>query len=229
MYFFYLRWIGDFFYFFWREMTTNNMYGVIFDMDGVISNTQIYHGQAEIDILADYDIRTISPDDMAPITTEWIGNNFAGMQLKEWMGALFATHGKSDLFDIHVIEEAKKEKLSQLYAHATITSIPGSIALIKTLAASDRCYTAVVTASMPDAMHTVLDALGVREYFNTIVSIYDFDPDTGKQFRSKGDPDVYMRVLDGRGIPHNAFVMIEDGDTGMRGAIAAGGKAIAVL
>ena len=80
------------------------MYGVIFDMDGVISNTQVYHGQAEIEILADYGITTISPDSTTPVTVEWIGNSFAGMQLKEWIGALFATHGKSDQFDVHTIE-----------------------------------------------------------------------------------------------------------------------------
>jgi beta-phosphoglucomutase len=211
------------------NMTNKKTYGVIFDMDGVISDTQKYHGEAEVAILAEYEITTLSSDDMTPITGWWIGDNFAGMQLKEWMGKIFATHNKLDIFDIHAIEQKKIHRLAALYATATIKSIPGAIDFIRGLAESERCHLAVVTASMPDAMHTVLNALDVSHYFEKIVSIYDIDPVTWVQFRSKGEPDVYVRIMDERGLPHRAFVMIEDGDTGMRGAIAAGGTAIAIL
>lgn len=84
-------------------------------MDGVISDTQKYHGEVELEILKSYGISTISPDNITTITIDWIGANFAGVQPKEWMKKLFDIHNKIDQFDIHKIEAEKNNLLLDKY------------------------------------------------------------------------------------------------------------------
>lgn len=201
--------------------------GVVLDMDGVISDTQKYHAQAEIELLGSYGIHTIEPNSDQIITTERISGNFAGVQPKDRMKTLFEIHGKLDLFDVERIEDYKHEKLFELYkAGVPIVFIPWAKEFI------DDLYAAwipmfVVTASTRDCMLFVLNTLGVAEMFENLVSIYDTDPITLIPYVPKGEPDVYERIVSNYGLDY--FVMIEDGSTGMNGAIKAWGKAIAIL
>ena len=92
---------------------------VIFDMDWVISDTQKFHSQIEIDILKSYWILTINPTDITPITEERINKNFAWVQPKEWMKELFTIHKKSEIFNIEHIEKQKAQMLNELYNNKT--------------------------------------------------------------------------------------------------------------
>jgi len=89
--------------------------GVIFDMDGVICDTQKYHAQAEIEILNSFGILTVDPDSDKIIDPVWIGANFAGVQPKERMKQVFEKHGKLDVFDAERVEQAKHDKLLEMY------------------------------------------------------------------------------------------------------------------
>lgn len=201
--------------------------GVIFDMDGVVSDTQKYHAQAEIEILKSYGIVTIDAQSDQIITHDRISWNFAWVQPKEWMKMLFEAHGKLDEFDPEIIEHQKYEKLLDMYeGGVAIEFIPGAEKFIKELCDED-IDAFVVTASTRDCMLFVLKTLGIEDKFTQLVSIYDTDEITWKPYAPKGEADVYERIVLNHGL--DGFVMIEDGATGMNGAIKAGGKAIAIL
>ena len=203
-------------------------YWVVFDMDGVISDTQKYHGQVEAEIFAQYGIRTISPESNEPITPQWIGDNFAGVQPKEWMRRVFDAHNKGDQFDMHRIENEKNTLLYDKYkAWAPIVFMPWARAFIEQLYRSWEYIMAVVTASNRECMLFVLQTLWVDHMFNELVSIYDIDPQTWNSYTSKWDPVVYERLVEKYTI--SKFVMIEDGATWMNGAVKAWGKAIAII
>lgn len=63
-------------------------------MDGVISNTQQYHGQVEVEIFHHYEIHTTHPDSKQQITQERIGQNFSGVQPGIRMKNIFENHDK---------------------------------------------------------------------------------------------------------------------------------------
>ena len=203
-------------------------YWVIFDMDGVISDTQKYHGEVELEILKSYGISTISPDNITTITIDWIGANFAGVQPKERMKKLFDIHNKIDQFDIHKIEAEKNNLLLDKYQWwASINFVAWAWNLINILSWSWKFILAVVTASTRNCMLEVLNPLDIVNKFDELISIYDNDPKTNEPYISKWDPDVYKNIVEKYDLDN--FVMIEDGATGMNGAIKAGWKAIAVL
>ena len=203
-------------------------YWIIFDMDGVISDTQKYHGETEVEILSQYWITTISPDSDEQITIDRIGQNFAGVQPKEWMKRLFELHNKWDQFDIHSIEKQKNNFLFSKYNNGTsIEFVNWAKELIETLSATGEYTLAVVTASTRECMIKVLDSLWIKDKFNELVSIYDIDFHTNSSYTSKWDPEVYENIVNKYNL--NNFIMIEDGATGINGAIKAWWKAIAIL
>lgn len=203
-------------------------YWVIFDMDGVISDTQKYHGEVELEILSQYGITTIAPNSDETITIDRIWQNFAGVQPKERMKILFDLHNIWNQFDIHSIEKKKNDLLFYKYNNrASIEFINGAKELIEVLAKKEKYILTVVTASTRECMLKVLDSLWLINKFNELVSIYDTDPNTNKPYSSKWDPEVYETIINKYELDN--FVMIEDGATGMNGAIKAGWKAIAVL
>lgn len=186
-------------------------YWVVFDMDGVISDTQKYHGQVEAEIFTQYDITTISPGSDQRITPQWIGDNFAWVQPKERMKKIFDMHGKSDQFDMHAIEQQKNTLLYTKYMNGDlINPIPWVYELLDNLSQSGEYMLAVVTASTRDCMVFVLQSLWLDNMFDELVSIYDIDPNTGNPYISKWDPQVYQRLWEKYNIS-NKFVMIEDG------------------
>lgn len=197
-------------------------------MDGVISDTQKYHGAWELAILSKYGINTVSPDSNVPITIDWIQKNFSWVQPKERVKDIFYAHNKSDLFNIDMIEEEKNQYFLSTYPTANINFINWAKKLIYNLFDSNEVYLFVVTASTRWAMETVLWKLDIINLFDEIVSVYDIDVNTGKQYTKKSDPDVYNNLKNKYNI-WDSFVMIEDGSAGMDGAIKAWWKAIAIL
>lgn len=206
-------------------------YGIVFDMDGVISDTQKYHGQIEVEIFHQYNITTIDPNSPITLSSDWIGKNFAGVQPKEWMKSIFEKHGKSNQFNIHEIEDKKNQLLLQKYTlwDTPIEFVPGAKELLSTLFDSAMAIYKifVVTASTRQCMEQVLSTLWIKEKFDEVISIYDIDPQTQKPYISKWEPEVYMRLQ--QKYNFEKFLMIEDGTTGMNGAIKAWWKAIAIL
>lgn len=202
---------------------------VMFDMDGVISDTQKYHAAVEIAILAYYGITTISPMDQTPISVEYINHNFAGVQPKVWMHALFVHHHKEHLFDIHQIEEQKNAMLLDLYKQQQVQAIPGAIDFIRQ-SNSDQYVLAVITASTRDCMIRVLEQLDLVDQFASLTSLYDIDPTTWRPFTQKSSPEVFYQVLDTTKFSRwTPFPMIEDGNSGIQWAIAAGWYGVAYL
>lgn len=200
---------------------------VVFDMDWVISDTQKFHWEVEINILKSYGICTIDPTNTTPITIDRISKNFAWVQPKEWMKQLFNKHNKVKEFDIHQIEDQKSSMLKELYNQDTtqIDFIPWAKNIITKLSESD-IKTAVVTASTRECMLTVLKKLWINKQFNKLVSIYDINPKTSKNYISKWEADVYRNIKEELKI--DKFIMIEDGRTGMIWAEKAWWTSVAV-
>ncbi len=179
---------------------------VIFDMDGVIIDSESLHIEVVLDILKGLDI-VLSYNDI----TGYIGISNSYM----W-GELIGRYGirktVSELIDIqHVMN------IEVLDSHEDI-AMPGIIELLEEIKNSG-LKTAIASSSTIDYIDAVVDKLGIARYFDAIIS--------GEQVaRGKPNPDIFIRAAELLDVRPAECIVIEDSDNGIRAAVDAGIRVI---
>ncbi len=183
-------------------------FAVIFDMDGVISDTQKIHAQVESEILFEQGIY---------LTPSEITMRFAGVKTEEFFRELI---GQEKKLLVDELMNKKWEKMA-LYAREGVDEIEGSIELIKMLFAL-KIKMAVASASNSRYVTTILSTLGVLDYFPVVVS-----GDCVK--KGKPDPESFLLAAQKLQVKPEYCVVIEDGRSGMIAAKAGGMKCIGLV
>lgn len=185
------------------------MDAVIFDMDGVISDTQDLHSEVESELLARWGVH-ISP---AEIT-----RRFAGVADRDFFPAVFGrTLAEEEI--VRVVAE-KWERMAER-APGRIVPMEGAIDLIGLLARR-RIPMAVASSSPHPFIEQVLRELGVIDSFAAIAS--------GEEVaRGKPAPDVFLLAAERLGADPRRCTVIEDAVAGMTAARAAGMRCIALV
>lgn len=178
---------------------------VIFDMDGVLVDTEFYY-QKELEKFIDYLQISVTRDELNAI----VGSSHRDFQqvLVEW----YRRAGSG------ILEPEDAEARYDVWASACICDYrkllnPG---VPETLAGlEDRGVRVALASSSPlNNIEEVLDACGIRDHFEFLVS--------GEQFeRSKPEPDIYLHAIDRLGLPADRCCCVEDSVYG----IAAGKRA----
>ncbi|RJQ38051.1 HAD family phosphatase [Candidatus Microgenomates bacterium] len=180
---------------------------VIFDMDGVISNTQGFHAVAESKILKEFGIN---------ICPEKITAKYAGVS-DDKMFAEILKENKIAGVDISKVI-FKKWEIMQKITKGKITAIPYAIDLIKLLH-QENFKLAIASASPLFFINFIINELKIGNYFNAIVS--------SEEVRNgKPCPDIFLLAAKRLKINPLNCVVIEDGKSGMIGAKKAGMKVI---
>lgn len=183
---------------------------IIFDMDGVISDTQKLHSTVECAILAEHGI-PLDPDECA--------RRFAGVSDNEFLTQVAGEAGKP----IPDFEEFARRKYGRMLApqEGDITEIPGTRACIELL--HERGIPlAVASGSTMRFIELVIGTLGLKSYFKTLVS-------TDEVSRGKPAPDIFLLAAERLGVAPDTCIVIEDGINGLVAARAAGMKTIGLL
>jgi len=175
---------------------------VIFDMDGVIADTQRIHAACESKILSSYGIE-ISPEN---ITARYAGYPAASMF--EDISRRFNVP-----LDIVRLNEEKWQEVLKRTEH-DLVPIPGALELIQSLKESG-CKIAVASSSPFSFIRKVLDRFEVRQLFDVITSGQEVS-------KGKPDPEIFLLAASRLGIPPRDCLVIEDGIGGMSGAKSAG-------
>jgi HAD superfamily hydrolase (TIGR01509 family) len=176
--------------------------GIIFDMDGVISDTQNLHSKVESELLARFGV-IISPEEITKL--------YSGVRTKEFFNDLLSDTRVS--FDLDSLMDEKWLRMSE-YASKSVVPIDGSVDLIKRLY-SQGYSLAVASASNFKYVKTVLKTLDVFDYFSFIVS--------GDMVKSgKPDPESFLLAASKMNISPKNCLVIEDGISGMHAAKSAG-------
>jgi beta-phosphoglucomutase len=180
---------------------------ILLDFDGVIAETDNHH-------IAAWQ-RTLSalgwqiPDDVAARSAE--------IDDREFLVELFAQRGVvSNKIDdwIH-----RKQILTVQLLKNSARLYPGCAELIRLLAG--RAKLAIVSGTCRENIRVVLEAAGLAQYFQTIVSKEDVTA-------VKPAPDAYQLALRKLRVSARSAVAIEDSPTGLASARAAGLRVIAV-
>ncbi len=183
--------------------------GVIFDMDGVISDTQKFHAQIESELLSKFGIN-IAPDE--------ITKKYAGVKTRQFFDELLKQQNIA--YNLDKLMEEKWKKMESI-ASKSIEEIPGSIKLIKRFA-EDNLPLAVASASNLKYVKSVLEALGVINYFDAIIG-------GDMVSRGKPDPESFLLAASKINILPEECLVIEDGISGMLAAKTANMKCIGLV
>lgn len=185
---------------------TSQIQAVIFDLDGVITDTAEYHYQAW---------GMIAKELSLPFTREF-NENLKGVSriasLELLLGQSVAPHSYSPE-EMEEMATRKNEFYQQLIQQVTPADVlPGISELLAELKAHG-VKTGIASASKN--AFTVIRLLGIEEDFGVIV-------DAAKLARNKPDPEVFLSAAAALGVDPQFCVGVEDAVAGVEAIKAAG-------
>ena len=174
---------------------------VIFDMDGVLVDSEPMHVDAMRQVLAPYGVPYTDADN----------EEFFGFTDLEVYRVLHSRYGLDA--DAHELARRRAALVVELTRKRTVP-MPGVPDVPKTL--HGRGYRlAVASASALDVIRATVDVLGVAALFETLVSGLEVG-------RGKPAPDIFVETARRLGVPPGTCLVIEDSRNGLLAAKAAG-------
>jgi len=182
---------------------------VIFDMDGVISDTQKLHAAQESKMLSRFKIN---------LSVEEMTKRYSGVSTKKFFKELLDGIGAE-----YNLAELMHEKWAGMLEMSKkhVDEIPGAISLINE-AKKAGLKIAVASASDMNYVFTVLKTLGVYDLFDAITSSEEVK-------NGKPEPDVFLLAAKRIGVASENCVVIEDGISGIIAAKKAGMLSIGLV
>jgi beta-phosphoglucomutase family hydrolase len=207
---------------------------VIFDMDGVVTDTADLHAAAWKNLFDSTLPLLPGGGDVAPFT---VGADYHahvdGRSREDGVRAFLASRNlrlpqgsagdPPGTLSVHGLAARKQQIFAEQMAALGVTAFPSTIALLHRLQ-SMGVATGLVTASRNSGV--ILAAAGVRDLFATVVDGADA---AGLHLVGKPAPDMFREAARRLGVPPEGAVVIEDADAGVRAAVAGGfGRVIGV-
>ena len=187
-------------------MSENSLEAVLWDLDGVIADTGIYHYQAWVDVFSKR------------------GKTFTQEQFMRHFGQRHDTiihsvlgNVSQEVFD--AITEEKQENYRQRVAR-NIKPLPGAIELIKLLG-KNGIKTAIASSAPPENVDIIIKGLGIQDCFDA----YARGTEVAE---GKPSPLVFLLAAEKLGVEPAKCLVIEDAIAGVAAAKSAGMKCIAV-
>jgi len=178
---------------------------VIFDLDGLLTDTERLHCQAWRETLAGVGVE-VSEEEYAD---HWIR---AGLGIDGFVRLRGLHH------DPHVLQRSKRGVFVMLL-ETSLCPMPGAIALIETLHGKKRL--GLATSSYRENAELILQQLDLARYFEAVAT-------NESVARVKPHPDLFLHVAERMGVAASECVVLEDAEKGVLAAHAAGMKVIAV-
>ncbi len=188
------------------EESGRGMQAVIFNVDGLLVESEEYWDRARRDYLAGY----------GGIWTDADQRNVMGLNSLEWAHYI-RTHFPVGWPDEQIIAEIKARVLDFYREH--VPAMPGAVESVRMLA--PRYPLGVASSSPRTIIEAVLESLGIRSLFAVVVSSDEVP-------RGKPSPDVYLEAARQLDIEPQQAVVFEDSPNGVQAAKAAGMCVIAV-
>ena len=189
-------------------------YGLIFDVDGVIADTERVNAEASIQVLADlFGMRGVQRKDFEA---------GLGRGAEEYVKAAARVHGL-DLTaeDVVAATNARQENFLRLLREKPLAPFPGVLELMSSALAHNEFRVAIATSSTREKSEAVLQSTGIP--YERMVYITGSDVT-----HKKPHPELFAAAAGRLGIPASSCVVIEDAPNGVEAARAAGCKSIAV-
>ena len=178
---------------------------VIFDLDGLLVDTEPLHCRAYQDALQCEGVSLTETD----YIEHWVRT---GQGIKEWV----EHHGLR--LDPLALRASKSRRYLELLA-SSLQPMPGALDILQQL--HGKKTLALASSSYRDAVDGVLEGLEIRHYFKAIVSGLDVP-------RVKPAPDIFLAAARLVGALPSECLVLEDAEKGVLAAHRAGMHCIAV-
>jgi len=194
--------------------TKNKIYGLIFDVDGLIADTEPVNARVTIRVLKDmFSLSGIRPEDF----DAGIGK---GAEKYVQVGA--DAHGLK-LTDEQIKDAAnlREKYLIDTIQSEALPAFPGVLELINGALQRQDFRLAIATSASLDLSRAILESAKVP--YQKMVYV------TGSEIiRKKPDPELFLVAASRMGIDPANCIVIEDAPSGVQAAKTAGAKCIAV-
>jgi HAD superfamily hydrolase (TIGR01509 family) len=186
---------------------SERLQAVVFDLDGLIVNSEDLYEQAGETVLGR---RGKSYD--ATLREQVMGRPFA-----DSLRIMIDCHSLTDSVDDLMCE--CKEVLFEFMA-TSLAAMPGFYELLDELSAAN-VPIAVATSGVREYVDYVLARLKIKDRFRFVLTAEDIQ-------RGKPDPDVYLLAAERLQLRPPQMMVLEDSSNGCRAAVAAGAFTVAV-
>ena len=194
--------------------TTNRQYGLIFDIDGVIADTEAVNARASIKVFVDlFGVEGVVREDFEA---------GLGRGAEEYVKAAARVHGL-ELTDEQVEKatQLRQEYFLNILSEEPLPAFPGVLELMGEAMQREDFRVAIATSGTLEKSRAVLNAVGVP--YRKMVYVNGNDVK-----HKKPDPELFLIAAERIDIPPAHCVVIEDAPNGVQAAKAAGTKCIAV-
>lgn len=182
-------------------------FAVIFDMDGVIVDTNPYHNKSIHQFCGKYGFK---------LSEEEMRTKVFGRTNRTWISNLF---GKLTDEQLEAYAFEKEQLFRDMYA-PFIQPVKGLINFLERLTHSN-IPLAIATSAPPANVDFVLDRTNTRKYFSTIL-------DERMVSRGKPDPEIYIKTAKALDLPNQQCIVIEDSLSGVAAGKSSGSKVIGI-
>jgi len=180
---------------------------VIFDMDGVLIDSQPLHYEIDMAVLNACGY----PAQLATVTP------YTGVSNPDRWPKYKSTLGLTQTVDTLI--EMQTNTMLEVFQKADLTAIKGIPELLKWIKEKGLSC-AVASSSSHELINLVLESVNIREYFDILISGEDVAI-------GKPAPDIYLRAAEVLGFSPEQCIAIEDATTGILAAKNAGLTCIA--
>lgn len=179
--------------------------GVVFDLDGVLVESEHLWEESWIAYAADHDYTWTQEDT----------RTCQGMSVPEWGAYVAARTGMSP-------EQASNgvvDLVAGRYESGEVTLMPGAHDMVAGIAG--QVPLALASSAPRRIIETVMDTMGLGPYFSATVSSAEVP-------RGKPSPDVYTEAVRRLGVEPRRSFAVEDSSNGIRAAAGAGLTVVAI-
>jgi len=184
------------------------MKGVLFDMDGVLVDSEHFISKAALIMFRELGFR-VKPEDFQP---------FVGMGENRYLGGVAEKHG------IKIDIEQVKARTYEIYAtivRGKLSPLPGAHAFISHCR-KKRFKLALATSADRIKMEINLKEIGLSsDSFHSIITGLDVK-------NKKPSPEIYLEAAKSLGVNPRECLVVEDAVSGIEAGKAAGCKCLAV-
>lgn len=202
-----------------KEATKMALRSIIFDCDGVLLDSEPLHFAA---------LKKTLGTDGETLTEELYKERLLALDDKGSIQKFYQDRGRElTPEELSELAQKKTQIFQELVQSEGLLPFPAVPELI--MAMSQRYPLAIASGSRRHELETLLEAAGIRRYFEVIISTDDVE-------KGKPHPESYLKALEGLNtngkrnspIKPEEVVVIEDSREGIASAHAAGMKCIAV-
>ena len=182
--------------------------GVLFDMDGVLVDSEAFICKAAIEMFREHG-ESVKPEDFQP---------FVGMGENRYIGGVAEKYN----LNLDIIEsKARTYQIYEIITRGQLHPLPGAIEFV-TYCRKRGLMLALATSADRIKMNVNLKEIGLsKDVFQTTINGLEVE-------RKKPFPDIYLKAAENLGCAPEECLVVEDAVSGIKAAKAAGCKCLAV-